>query len=99
MTMAENDYSNYLKTKDNKIMNHSTKLLLFSSSFFKLLSGYTAPKYEPKPKDGQKLDFNYDHKMRKYLQNKEAFRVQMVNIVKYMYESHMIVCKLILTKI
>lgn len=80
-------------------MINSTKLLLFASSFFKLLSAYSAPRYEPDLKQGQKQDFDYDNKIRKFLQNKEVFRVQMLNVTKYLYESHLIVCKLIMTKI
>lgn len=80
-------------------MENATKLILFASCFFKLLSIYNTPKYEPKRELGQKEDFNYNHKMRVYLQNKELFRCQMLNITKYIYESHMVVCKLILSKI
>lgn len=80
-------------------MTNATKLLLFTSTFFKLLSSYSAPRYEPNLKEGQKQDFSFDHKIRKYLENKELFRVQMLNVTKYLYESHLIVCKLIMTKI
>lgn len=67
LTETKNDYCNYLRTKDNKVTNNATKLLIFCSCLFQLLSTYTPP--IPKPEIGQKQDFEIERKVKRYLDN------------------------------
>lgn len=97
LTNPKSDYSNLLKTKDNKVMDNATKLLLYCSCFFQLLCMYNPPK--PKPEPGQKYDYEYGSKYSKYEHLKHTFRVNMLNCVRYLHETHLILCKYIYTKV
>ena len=97
ITPELNDYGNYLTDKDNKVLVNASKVLLFSTCFFKLLCQYKAP--PPKHQSGAQTTFENDENEKKFVILQSLFRTQMLNITRYLHETHMILCKYVLTRI
>jgi hypothetical protein len=78
-------------------MDNATKLLLMATTLFKLICLFRPP--VPSPLKGEKVDHKFPEKMRSFNNSMTHFRKQMLNAVRYLHESHLIVCKYILAKI
>ena len=82
---------------DNKVLVNASKILLLSIFLIKLLDQYKQPHY--RVQSSAQTDYENSVRQKKFLEFKAQLRVKFLSIFKYLHESHLIFCKMILRKV